>query len=348
MKIAIIGDMHIGARNASKIFNEYFLHSLDSFYFPLFESLGIKDILQLGDLFDVRKTTSNYILNEFKNRFFDKLNKEGYTFHTLAGNHDLYWRESLEVVTQNLVLNEYPNIKVYTKPTSINLYGTSFDIIPWICNENENEVFDFIKKSKSDICIGHFEFAGFSMYAGHESKDGIKYEDFSKYEHVFSGHYHTKSTKENITYTGVPYEMTWQDFNDPKGIYVFDTVTRKFDFYENPNRMFYRIEYNDEIKTDYNFSELSNKYVRLVVIKKNDLYNFELFLQKINSFNPIEVKIIENLSEFNNGEIDEEINLEDTLTILENYIDNLDTDINKEEIKTYMRTLYTEAVNISV
>lgn len=340
--------MHIGARNASKVFNEYFLMCFQSFIFPLLKKLEIKQILQLGDLFDVRKTTSNYILNEFKSRFFDRLQDEGYTFHTLAGNHDLYWRESLDVVTQNLVLNEYDNVKVYTKPTTLNIDNTSIDIIPWICQENKDNVFSYIKNSKSDLCIGHFEFSGFSMYAGHESKDGLSNTEFEKYERVLSGHYHTKSTIGNITYTGVPYEMTWQDFNDPKGVYVFDTETRELEFYENPNRMFYRVEYNDDLKQEFNFDDLAGKYVRIVVVKKNDLYNFELFLQKVNAVNPIEVKIVEDMSEFTNGIVDDEINLEDTNTLVCNYVDNLDTDINKDELKSYMRTLYTEALNISV
>lgn len=348
MKLIVIGDMHIGARNASKVFNEYFILSFNNFIFPLMEQLGIKQILQLGDLFDVRKTTSNYILNEFKARFFDKLQLDGYTFHTLAGNHDLYWRESLDVVTQNLVLNEYDNVKVYTKPTTITIDNTNIDIIPWICSENQTEVFTHIKESKSDLCIGHFEFSGFSMYAGHESKEGLANTEFEKYERVLSGHYHTKSTQGNITYTGVPYEMTWQDFNDPKGVYVFDTDTRELTFYENPNKMFCRLEYNDEINKDYDFEALTGKYVRIVVVKKTDLYNFELFLQRVNLANPIEIKIVEDLSEFTNGDIDDTINLEDTNTLLCNYIDNLDADINKEELKSYMRTLYTESVNISV
>jgi ornithine carbamoyltransferase len=41
-------------------------------------------------------------------------------------------------------------------------------------------------------------------------------------------------------------------------------------------------------------------------------------------------------------------NLEDTLSVLSHYVDSIETDVDKEQIKTYMRTLYTEAVNIEV
>jgi hypothetical protein len=61
-----------------------------------------------------------------------------------------------------------------------------------------------------------------------------------------------------------------------------------------------------------------------------------------------DIKIIEDLSEFNDGEIDEEINLEDTVSVLSNFIDSVETEIDKDRIKNYMRGLYTEAVNIEV
>jgi ornithine carbamoyltransferase len=61
-----------------------------------------------------------------------------------------------------------------------------------------------------------------------------------------------------------------------------------------------------------------------------------------------EIKIIEDFSEFEEGQIDEEINLEDTVSVLSNYVDSIETDVDKEQIKTFMRTLYTEAVNQEV
>jgi hypothetical protein len=57
---------------------------------------------------------------------------------------------------------------------------------------------------------------------------------------------------------------------------------------------------------------------------------------------------VEDMSEFQEGEIDESINLEDTLSVLGHYVDSIETDLDKEKIKTYMRSLYTEAVNIEV
>jgi hypothetical protein len=54
------------------------------------------------------------------------------------------------------------------------------------------------------------------------------------------------------------------------------------------------------------------------------------------------------MSEFESGTVDTDIDLEDTLSILSNYIDSVNTDVDKEKIKTFMKTLYTEAVNQEV
>ena len=54
------------------------------------------------------------------------------------------------------------------------------------------------------------------------------------------------------------------------------------------------------------------------------------------------------MSEFESGSVDNDVDLEDTLSILSNYIDSINTDVDKEKIKSFMKALYTEAVNIEV
>jgi hypothetical protein len=198
--------------------------------------------------------------------------------------------------------------------------------------------------------MGHFEIAGFAMHRGMESHDGLAKETFQKFDLVFSGHYHHRSSDKHIHYLGNPYELTWQDYNDPRGFHLFDLDTRELEFICNPYRMFERIEYNDKDQEpiDLDALELEQKYVKLVVVNKTDFYKFDKFIQKLYNKGCHEIKIIEDMSEFQDGEIGEEINLEDTLSVLSHYVDSIETDVDKEQIKTYMRTLYTEAVNIEV
>ena len=348
MKIAILGDTHFGARNDLKVFHDFFQKFYEDTFIPYLVENNIKTVLQLGDLFDRRKYINFYSLDSCKRYFFDELESNNIKLHTLVGNHDIYWRESLEVNSSSLVLGEYPSVYVHTSPSTIEFDNTSIDIIPWICADNEKEITEFIAKSKSDLCLGHFEIAGFAMYRGMECHDGLSRDMFNKYEQVWSGHYHTRSKQDNITYVGTPYEMTWQDYADPKGFHVFDLETRTLEFIPNPNNIFFRIEYDDTKELPDLDIDLTGAFVKLVVVNKTDFYKFDVYLNKLYSKGCYEIKIIEDLAEFRDGTVDEEINLEDTVSVLSNYIDSVTTDMDKEKVKTYMRTLYTEAINQEV
>lgn len=350
MKIAILGDTHFGARNDLKVFHEFFKEFFIDQFIPYLIANDIKIVFQLGDLFDRRKYINYYSLDECKRYFFDRLNEHGIILHTLVGNHDIYWRESLAVNSSSLVLGEYYNINVHQDPVTIEIQDTYIDIIPWICPENEREITEFISKSKSDICIGHFEIAGFSMYRGMECHDGLSRDMFNKYEQVWSGHYHTRSKQENITYVGTPYEMTWQDYADPKGFHTFDLETRALEFIQNNSTIFIKLEYDDSNGDPIDLREynLTNTFVKLVVIKKTDYYKFDKFINTLYSKGCYDIKIIEDLSEFSDGEVGEEINLEDTISVLSHYIDSIQTDLDKEKVKSYMKSLYVEALNSEV
>ena len=350
MKVAIITDQHFGARNDSIAFLDFFEKFYDNTFFPTLDANSISTVLVLGDTFDRRKYVNFYALDRAKKMFFDKLEERGIRVHMLAGNHDTYYKNTNEVNSPDLLLVEYGNIDVISKPETIVVDGTSICMMPWICPENYQESLDHIKNTKAEICMGHFEIAGFAMYRGMESHDGLAKETFEKFDLVFSGHYHHRSSDKHIHYLGNPYELTWQDYNDPRGFHLFDLDTRELEFICNPYRMFERIEYNDKDQDpiDLDVIELEQKYVKLVVVNKTDFYKFDKFIQKLYNKGCYEIKIIEDMSEFQDGEIGEEINLEDTLSVLANYIDSVETDVNKEQIKTFMRTLYTEAVNVEV
>ena len=223
-------------------------------------------------------------------------------------------------------------------------------MMPWICPENYQASLDELETTTAEICMGHFEIAGFAMYRGMQSNEGLSKETFDKFDLVFSGHYHHRSDDGHIYYLGNPYELTWQDYKDTRGFHLFDLNNRGLEFIPNPNTMFERIEYNDKEQEpiDLDRIDLNQKFVKLVVVNKNDFYKFDKFIQKLYNKGCYEIKIIEDLSEFEDGEIGEEINLEDTLSVLANYIDSVETDVDKEQIKTFMRTLYTEAVNVEV
>jgi DNA repair exonuclease SbcCD nuclease subunit len=350
LKVAIITDQHFGARNDSIAFLDFFQKFYDDTFFPSLDASGINTVLILGDTFDRRKYVNFYALDRAKKMFFDKLEERGIRVHMLAGNHDTYYKNTNDVNSPDLLLREYNNIDVIDSPETIVIDGTSICMMPWICPENYQESIDEMKNTKAEICMGHFEIAGFAMHRGMESHDGLSKEIFDKFDMVFSGHYHHRSDDGHIYYLGNPYELTWQDFKDTRGFHLFDLERRELEFISNPNTMFERVEYDDKDcdPIDLDLIDLSGKYVKLVVVNKTDYYKFDKFIQKLYNKGCYEIKIIEDFSEFEEGQIDEEINLEDTVSVLSNYVDSIETDVDKEQIKTFMRTLYTEAVNQEV
>ena len=350
MKVAIITDQHFGARNDSLVFLDFYEKFYDNTFFPTIDSSGIDTVLILGDTFDRRKYVNFYSLQRAKKMFFDKLQERGIRVHMLAGNHDTYYKNTNEVNSPELLLTEYTNIDVISKPETIVVGGTPICMMPWICPDNYQESIDHMTNTNADICMGHFEIAGFAMYRGMESHEGLSKQTFDKFDLVFSGHYHHRSNDKHIHYLGNPYELTWQDYNDPRGFHLFDLDTRELTFFQNPYTMFTRIEYDDKERevVDLAALDLKDKYVKLVVVNKTDYYKFDKFIQALYNKGSHEIKIVEDLSEFEDGEVGEEINLEDTLSVLSNYIESIETDVDKEQIKNYMRTLYTEAVNIEV
>ena len=349
MRVAIITDQHFGARNDSQAFLDFYEKFYDNTFFPTLEENEIKTVLILGDTFDRRKYVNFYSLGRAKKMFFDKLAEKDIDVIMIAGNHDTYFKNTNEVNSPELLLREYKNIQIIDEAVTLDVHGTEVCFVPWICTDNFDHSMQTMKETSAEICMGHFEIAGFAMYRGMQSNEGFSADTFKKFDLVFSGHYHHRSNDNHIYYLGNPYELTWQDYNDPRGFHLFDLNDRSLDFIQNPYTMFARLEYDDTgVLEDLDALDLQGKYVKLVVVNKTDYYKFDKYIQKLYTKACAEIKIVEDLSEFNEGEVSSDINLEDTLDVLSNYIDSVQTDADKEKIKTFMRTLYTEAVNIEV
>ena len=354
MKLCIFGDTHFGARGDSLDFHKYFQKFYDEVFFPYLIENDIKVVFQMGDLFDRRKFINFNSLYLSRKYFFEKCERLGIKLHTLIGNHDVAYKNTLEVNSPSLLLNEYSNIEIYEEFDTVEFDGVSIDIVPWICDDNVDDIFNRMKESKAQICFGHFEIAGFEMDRGNVCESGIDKQSLSKYDVVLTGHFHHKSTDGNITYVGTPYEMTWADWNDPKGFHIFDTETREMNFVKNSFSMFHKITYDDGKTTfedwkEYDFSKLKECYVKVVVLNKQNPFLFDHVIDSLYKAGVSDLSIVEDFTDVN-VDLDQDIidQAEDTITILSKYIDNLTLDVEPEKLKTLMRELYVEALNTEV
>ena len=345
MKVAIITDQHFGCRKNSKLFHDYFLKFYNDIFFPYLEENGITEVIDMGDTFDSRKGIDFSALAWAKDNYYDRLKKLGIKVHTIVGNHTAYYKNTNDVNAVDLLLREYNNVDIYSRATEVNIGGLDTLFIPWITTDNEKETFKLIKKTNCKVAMGHLELQGFRvnkqvvMDHGHESKL------FEKFSHVFSGHYHTRSDDGRVFYLGNPYEMFWSDVGDRRGFTIFDTETLEHFPVNNPYRLFYNIYYEDTNYQTFDTREYENKIVKVIVRKKSDSKKFEKFIDKLYSANIADLKIVENFV-LEESEDFEAFESEDTLSILNRYIQEAEISLDKSKIQNIMRSTYQEACEL--
>jgi len=203
----------------------------------------------------------------------------------------------------------------------------------------------FIKNSEASVLMGHLELGGFK-YMGNASikSHGMDKSLFDRYDAVYSGHYHTKSSEGNVTYLGTQYQLTWSDANDPKYFHILNTETRELEAVVNPNVLFQKIYYDEDNIPSITPSLVKNTYVKVIVTNKKDLFVFDKFMEQIYDFNPYEVRIIENFDEYGGDKInDEDVKVDDTPTLLNSYIDATETNLDSNVLKKMMQELLIEA-----
>ena len=387
MKVLLITDQHFGVRNDNQHFINHYRKYYSKVVIPFIKAYGITEIIDLGDTFDKRKSVNFMSLEAAKEMWFDPIKEIGCKMTALIGNHDIYYKNTLRINAPQELLGGY-NIDVIDEPTTRNYDGTDILLLPWICDENRDDTFRSITKSTAPVCMGHLELNGFEAHPGHVMNMGMDTNPFSKFERVFtghyhmkslrkvpdnvpkkdmlskyigkpltsvpdpfdkfqrvfSGHYHMKSTKGNISYLGNPYQLYWNDYGCKRGFHVFDTETLKTTFYRNPFDMFYKLYYDNGVRNQIHPSDLEGTFVKLIVEDKGDQTKFDYAVRQLQSWGLADLKIIEDLSvEMGDSLV---LETEDTITLLDKYIDEIDLPVDSENVKSIMRSLYVEACEL--
>jgi len=109
--------------------------------------------------------------------------------------------------------------------------------------------------------------------------------------------------------------------------------------------MFYNIYYEDTDYQTFDSREYENKIVKVVVRKKTDTKKFEKFIDKLYSSNIAELKIVENF-EIQGTDDFEAFESEDTLSILNRYIEESEVSLDKSTIQKLLQEVYQEACEL--
>ena len=351
MLVAILNDTHAGCRNSSDIFMDYQERFYRDVFFPYLLENGIKQIIHLGDYYDNRKTINFKALQHNRKIFLEPMRKHGITMDIIPGNHDVYYKNTNELNALKELQGHYMNeVNLIMEPTVMDYDGTEVALIPWINPENEKETLEFLKNTSAEIVGAHLELQGFEMARGQVCMDGMNKKHFDRFDMVLTGHFHAKSSMDNIHYLGSQMEFFWNDCDDPKHFHILDTETRELTAVQNPLRIYEKIYYDHEKMNKFkDLKYLDNKFVKVIVTNKGDPYEFERFIDRVQAQKIHELKIAEDFAEFMGGNVgDDNISVDDTETLVYDYIDNVVTDLDKDRIKKEVSHLMKEAQSMEI
>ena len=351
MQIAILNDTHAGCRNSSDIFMDYQERFYSEVFFPYLLENNITQILHLGDYYDNRKTVNFKALAHNRKIFLEKLREYGITMDIIPGNHDVYYKNTNELHALKELQGHYMNeVNLIMEPTEMNYDGLCVGLVPWINPQNEEASLEFLANTKATLIGAHLELQGFEMARGQVCMSGMSKSHFDRFETVLTGHFHAKSSQGNIHYLGAQYEFFWNDCGDPKHFHILDTETREVTPVRNPLTIYEKIYYDHEQMNKFqDLSHLDEKFVKIIVVNKGNTLEFERFVDRVQQQNIHELKIAEDFKDFLGENVgDDNIKLEDTTTLVNSYVDNVTTDLDKDRIKQEISALMTEAQSMEI
>ena len=344
MKIAFINDSHFGARNDSPIFLDYFLSYYEEQFFPYLEKHGITTVVHLGDLLDRRKYVNFHTLSAVQSRFMNKIDNMNLDFYCIVGNHDTYFRNTNHVNSVSELFKS--KMTVISSPTELTIGGVLFAALPWINKANHDDSMKLISSTKAEYAIGHLEIAGFQVLRGVPHEEGLDVAVLSKFDKVFSGHFHCKQADKNVEYLGTQYQITFNDLNERKGFHVFDTDTRELEYVRNQNNIFCQIRYDDKNyeMLDTEYDQYSKSFLKVIVEHKSNPIVFDTFIQALYDAGVYELNVIEDYSEQQTMSSSVDDVSKDTLTLINEEVDQMEMIDNKLKLKKMIHELYIESL----
>jgi DNA repair exonuclease SbcCD nuclease subunit len=340
-KICLISDLHFGVRKNNEVFIDSQLRFINEQFIPYLNENGIKKICILGDLFDNRQSTNTKVMNAVHS-VFDKL--RNFEIYVLVGNHDTYFTSSIEVNSLKF-LNEFHNVTLIEKITSVEFNNRKFVMAPWITNIPE-----FISQfngTKCDVCLGHFNIFGFQYNKQKRSEDGIESNIFSGCNKVFTGHFHIRNVQNlygsEIIYIGSPFQLTRNDIDEERGFVVLNTEDLSYEFISNTVSLKY---ISLKFPEKFSYNRVHNNIVD-VHIDYNDRYDeskIDRYVKRIEEYEPAVPPniLVDNNTDFGSGMDLNCCNIGSIMDLIREYIDMIEVE-NKEDIYSNLADLYNEA-----
>lgn len=357
MKIAILNDLHFGARNGQSHLEAETKKFFKEVFIPYTIENEIKEVIIAGDLFDDRKQINVKTFN-MAAEFFQET--ENLNYRIIPGNHDLYYKNTIRPNSIEPFVANYPNVEFVGEPKVYEYDGYPIHLIPWICLENEEECLEAIESKKARTLITHTDIIGSQSVPGVFMEHGFSMETFYDYDYVLNGHIHTKSKiGGNIINLGTQYQMNWSDYGQKKGFHIFDTEKVELTFVPNPRDIYTKIFYTDNLIEGWdpiewllaNSEHFEKKFIKVIVSGEVNRYILDKAMNILNTdVETYDIKVIEDVQGLF---VDENLSSDllsqtkSTIHIIHDVIDEtpMDKNIKKDVLKALMSKFYSDALN---
>lgn len=333
-KAAVFTDIHFGLKSNSVLHNEDCL-AFVKWATAKAKEEGCETALFLGDWHNNRASI-NILTLGYSLRALEHLNDNFDTVFFIPGNHDLYYRDKRDVQSVEWA-KHLPNIQI------VNDWFDSGDVViaPWLVGDDHKR----LHKLKGKYMFGHFELPGYLMNAmvampDHGEVDARK--DLSGFDHVFSGHFHKRQTKGNVTYVGNCFPHNYADAgDDDRGMMVLEWGKEPV-FHAWPDQPMYRVYSLKDVLTHTEVMLKPNMHVR-VNLDVDISYEEATFIKEtfIDTYKLREITLIPaKVTELSEYEIQGNIEFESVDQIVYRQLSNIDSEqFNKNLLLDLYRNL---------
>jgi len=204
-KAAVCTDIHFGLKSNSLTHNTDCENFID-WFIETAKAEGCETCFFLGDWHHHRASINMQTLH-YSLRCLEKLSQAFDSVLFIPGNHDLYYRDRRDIHGVEWA-RHLPNIIL------VNDWFSQGDVViaPWLVGDDYKK----LPKIESKYMFGHFELPHFKMNAMIEMPDTgeVKLDSFRGVDSVFSGHFHLRQQKQNVTYIGNCFPHNFADAGD--------------------------------------------------------------------------------------------------------------------------------------
>ena len=138
--------------------------------------------------------------------------------------------------------------------------------------------------------------------------------------------------------------MAFSDVWEPKGFHVFDFAERTLEFIENPRKLFYTFDYNEDEPEKLDYTKFKDCYVKIFVKKRTKSGPFEKYMDKFYEAGVAELAVTEEVA--TNPDVVAVDVHKDTLELLHEEISLIDDkSIDKNELATIINAAYNTALS---